>query len=115
MTKHKSPKIAGLTRAGVRKRLELSFSLAFESRYTVAEGVEIHALLADLQARLARQRDATGETKADFEVFVIPNAEPSEASTWDPSMATPHAGSCATCPSRSTPPVDTSCFTGTVD
>jgi len=40
---------------------------------------EIHALLADLQARLARQRDATGETKADFEVFVIPNAEPSEA------------------------------------
>jgi alkanesulfonate monooxygenase SsuD/methylene tetrahydromethanopterin reductase-like flavin-dependent oxidoreductase (luciferase family) len=40
---------------------------------------EIHALLADLQARLARHRDATGEAKADFEVFVIPNAEPSEA------------------------------------
>lgn len=40
---------------------------------------EIHALLDDLQSRLARQRDASGEAKADFEVFVIPNAEPSEA------------------------------------
>ncbi|MFO0690254.1 MAG: TIGR03619 family F420-dependent LLM class oxidoreductase [Myxococcota bacterium] len=40
---------------------------------------EIHALLEDLQRRLARHRDATGEAKADFEVFVIPNAEPSEA------------------------------------
>lgn len=40
---------------------------------------EIHALLDDLQRRLARHRDATGEAKADFEVFVIPNAEPSEA------------------------------------
>ena len=40
---------------------------------------EIHALTADLQARLARHRDATGEAKAGFEVFVIPNAEPGEA------------------------------------
>ncbi len=40
---------------------------------------EIHALLEDLQKRLARQRDATGEAKADFEVFVIPNAAPDEA------------------------------------
>lgn len=39
---------------------------------------EIHALLADLEGRLARHRDATGEAKAGFEVFVIPNAEPSE-------------------------------------
>lgn len=40
---------------------------------------EIHALTADLQTRLARHRDATGEAKAGFEVFVIPNAEPGEA------------------------------------
>ena len=40
---------------------------------------EIHALLEDLQKRLARQRDATGEVKQDFEVFVIPNAAPDEA------------------------------------
>jgi len=40
---------------------------------------EIHALLGDLQQRLARHRDATGEAKRDFEVFVIPNAAPSEA------------------------------------
>lgn len=40
---------------------------------------EIHALLEDLQKRLARQRDATGEAKADFEVFVIPNTAPDEA------------------------------------
>lgn len=40
---------------------------------------EIHALLDDLQRRLARERDASGQAKADFEVFVIPNAAPSEA------------------------------------
>ncbi len=40
---------------------------------------EIHALLEDLQKRLARQRDATGEAKKDFEIFVIPNAAPDEA------------------------------------
>jgi alkanesulfonate monooxygenase SsuD/methylene tetrahydromethanopterin reductase-like flavin-dependent oxidoreductase (luciferase family) len=39
---------------------------------------EIHALLEDLQRRLARERDASGEAKRGFEVFVIPNAEPSE-------------------------------------
>lgn len=39
---------------------------------------EVHALLGDLQSRLARHRDATGEAKAGFEIFVIPNAEPSE-------------------------------------
>ena len=40
---------------------------------------EIHALLEDLQKRLARQRDATGDAKEDFEIFVIPNAAPDEA------------------------------------
>jgi probable F420-dependent oxidoreductase len=40
---------------------------------------EIHALLDDLQKRLASRRDATGEAKTDFEVFVIPNAAPDEA------------------------------------
>jgi probable F420-dependent oxidoreductase len=40
---------------------------------------EIHALLDDLARRLARRRDATGESNVGFEVFVIPNAEPSEA------------------------------------
>ncbi len=40
---------------------------------------EIHALLEELGRLLARHRDATGEAKPDFEVFVIPNAEPSES------------------------------------
>jgi len=40
---------------------------------------EVHALVTDLQERLARHRDTTGEAKAEFEIFVIPNALPSEA------------------------------------
>lgn len=40
---------------------------------------EIHALLEDLQKRLARERDTSGGAKQDFEIFVIPNAAPDEA------------------------------------
>lgn len=39
---------------------------------------EIDRLLAELMRRLARHRDETGDSKAGFEVFVIPNAAPSE-------------------------------------
>jgi alkanesulfonate monooxygenase SsuD/methylene tetrahydromethanopterin reductase-like flavin-dependent oxidoreductase (luciferase family) len=39
---------------------------------------EIFDLLDSLQARLEAHRAHTGESKDEFEIFVIPNAEPSE-------------------------------------
>lgn len=52
---------------------------------------EVHGLLDDLQRRLEARRAETGEAKEDFEIFVIPNAEPSEALYEDLSERGVHA------------------------